>query len=123
MTPYAYVTFQKKPTSTGYSKFSEINVTAGLYLLALQEKKNINGYCEGNICAELTFAPCPVSRCDSINNDHIQAVPALRMFCASQVPSLLCLSDSHAMAQAVVRQAYHREGTASIPDYFTWYLW
>jgi len=116
-----YVTFQNTPSSTGHSKFSAINVTAGLYLLALREK-NINGCYEGNICAELTFAPCPESRCDSINNDHIRAVPALRMFCASQVPSLLCSSNSHTMAQAVVHQAYHREGTASIPDYFTWYL-
>jgi hypothetical protein len=33
-----YVTFQKKPSSTGYSKFSVLNVTAGLYLLALPEK-------------------------------------------------------------------------------------
>ena len=117
-----YVTFQKKPSSIGYSKFSELNVSAGLYLLALPEK-NINGYYEGNICAELTFAPCPVSRCDSIINDHIRAVPALRMFCTSQVSSLLCSSDCHAMAQAIVRQAYHCGGMASIPDYFMWYLW
>jgi hypothetical protein len=33
-----YVTFQKKPSFTGYSKFSELNVNAGLYLLALPEK-------------------------------------------------------------------------------------
>ena len=38
MTVYMYVTFQKKPSSTGYSKFSELNVTAGLYLFALPEK-------------------------------------------------------------------------------------
>jgi hypothetical protein len=63
---------------TGYSKFTALNVTAGLYLFALPEK-NINGYYEGNICAELTFAPCPVSRCDSIIDVHNLAVPALRM--------------------------------------------
>jgi hypothetical protein len=91
-------------------------------LFACPSGKNINGYYEGNICAVLTFAPCPVSRCDSIINDRIRAVPALRMFCTSQVPSLLFSSESHAKAQAVVRQAYHREGTASIPDYFMWYL-
>jgi hypothetical protein len=35
------MTFQKKPSSTGYSKFNVINVTAGLYLLALPEKMAI----------------------------------------------------------------------------------
>jgi len=38
MTVYMYVTFQKKPSATSCSKFGILNVTAGLYLLALPEK-------------------------------------------------------------------------------------
>jgi hypothetical protein len=44
----------------------------------------------------------------------------LHCVCFVQVKFLryYCSSDSHAMAQGVARQAYHRGNTASIPDYF-----